>query len=359
MSATPGVAGTRLPVPLPTMPTSHSRSTSTIPDRNPSAQAGFAAVNFDGTLDRSTDYNSTGTWVAVGHTTHSGQYLVTFGNLAFPGGDAQVSAVDGGYACVVVGWGESGSDLEVGVTCYNWSGIATDAAFYVLVTQPHSRPAGVLDYDWVNRASGTLSGVFQYNSSHRRNSVRHLGTGRYVVTMPGPGVSGANKGTVKVSPYGSGPGNCQVASWHTTSAGQQIGVACFAVGGAPMDREFTIVYARGNNLMGQNGKEDANALAVGPKSLYQPAVQFDSKRGARVSVVHLDKGIYEVLFIGSTPTHHFSGGSGNIQITAVGAAPRYCGIALGPSHNPLGIVSCFSATGHLADTGFVAQLVFN
>jgi hypothetical protein len=249
----------------------------------------------------------------------------------------------------------------VNVDCYDLSGTLSDENFSVLATQPNARPhapAGVFDYDWVHN-SHVLVGIYQYNSSRRKNSVRHPATGRYLVSMPGPGVAGASKGTVKVTAYGPGPGACQVVSWRTVSTGEQIGVACFGPGGIPGNRDFTIAYARGNNLMGQNGKETANALAAGSRTLYQPAVQFDSKAGARVSVLHLDRGIYEVIFVGTNPTGHFLGGLGDAQVTAVGSTSRHCGIALAPSHTPIAIVTCLDGHGHQVNTAFTAQVVFN
>lgn len=357
-TAAPGLAGTRRPVPLPAMPTSHSRSVSTVPDRSPSAMAGFAAVSSGGTVDHFTSYNSAGGAVAVSHPS-TGLYNVFFDNLAFPGGDVQVSDLDGVGTCAVNSWGESGPNLVATVNCYNATGAASDEAFDVLVTQPHGRPAGVLDYDWVYHNNGNLVGGYQYNSAHRTNSVKNPSTGLYIVTMPGVPVSGASKGTVKVSAYGPGAGSCQVVTSRTTRIGEQIEVACFTASGVRQDRDFTVAYARGNNLMGQNGKLDANATAAGARALYQPAVQFDSKAGARVSVAHLDRGVYELLFVGTTPTHHFSGGFGDLQITTVGSAFRKCGIALIPTHTPFALLACVNASGSPVNTSFIVQLVFN
>jgi hypothetical protein len=333
----------------------------TVPDASPSARAGFAAVEFN-SLNHSTSYNSSGGAIGVTHSS-AGLYTVTFfGQSGFVGGDVQVSTLSPVGTCSVDSWGVSAGDLNIGVDCYNLSGALNDEDFSVLATQPLAAPhapAGVLDYDWVYTSHGVLTGIYQFNSSHRRNSVRHLGTGRYLVSMPGPGTVGATKGTVKVTAYGAGPGGCQVVSWRTVSTGELVGVACFGLGGVPGDRDFTIAYARGNNLMGQNGKETANALAVGTRTLYQPTVQFDSRPGARVSVLHLDRGIYEVIYVGTNPTGHFNGGLGDAQLTAVGTTYRHCGIALAPSHTPIAIVTCLDGHGNRVNTAFTAQVVFN
>lgn len=40
--------------------------------------------------------------------------------------------------------------------------------------------------------SATLTGSYEYNSSHKKNSVTHLGTGRYVVLFPGRASAGVH-----------------------------------------------------------------------------------------------------------------------------------------------------------------------
>jgi len=347
------------PVPwLPGPPTSNTHSIRTVPDRSPSALAGFAAVTFSGTLaSPGTTYDSAGGAV-VASPTGTGTYEVLFNGISVPGGDVQVTAVTG--TCTVEGWSGSPAAEAVFIDCFNLAGVPANESFDVLVTQPHTAPNGFLAYDWnyILSGSGRLVGVYQYNSLHHTNSVRHLSTGHYLITMPGPGLRGASRGTVKVSSYGISGGNCLLASAITTRAGEKIYVDCFDVSGAPQDRRFTVVYARGNNLMGQNGKVDANATANGAAPLYQPRMQFDSKPHARITVVHLDRGLYEVFFIGSNTTRHL-GGLGNLEVTPLGSAPRYCFAGLFPTHNPGAAVQCVTPAGAPANTAFTIQLVIN
>jgi len=354
-AAVPASAGT-IPVNLPRLPgASHARFTPTVPAKSPSALAGFVLWNSG--ISHQTTYNTTGGVVSVtpGST---GQYQVDFRLLGFPGGDVQISALNG--TCAVVDWFPSSPDLIVNVACYDATGAPASESFYLTVTQPKAGVRGVVDYDWNYRATGhgQLTGVYQYNSSHRTNSITHQGTGQYIVTMPGPAVRGANTGTVKVSAYGAGGGNCLLAGWRSTGTGQQISIDCFSAGGARQDRRFTVEYVRGNNLMGVNGKIDANALANGSAALYQPRTQFDSNRRARVSIVHLDRGLYEVLLVGSNPTGHFSGGLGNLQITAAGTSYRTCGFTILPTHTPFALVGC-SRLGTAINTSFTVQWVVN
>lgn len=346
-----GVVAVKLPRPL-AGPTRLERAISARAD---SATAGFAYVNPDGLLLAGAFYDSAGGAVSANHV-GTGQYEVTFGKLGFVGGDVQLTSLTG-LTCTVGFWGPSGRDLQVSVDCYNQFSAPVDSGFQVLVTRAHSRPDGVLDYDWVFKGIGNLTGSFQYNSSHKTNSVRHPATGEYVVTMPGPGRTGASQGTVKVSPYGAGGGGCEVANWRTTRAGEQITVRCFAAGGAAQNRRFDIVYARSNNLMGQNGQVTANALANGSTVMYQPKVQFDSHRGARVTILHLDRGFYEAIFIGSNTTANANGGSGNLQVTAVSSSPKICSVQPVHSHTPVAFISCEGANLDSTNTAFTIQWV--
>lgn len=339
--------------------TESARSVQAVPAKTSSATAGFAYVVSEGLLLAGADYNSTGGAVAASHV-GTGQYEVVFSNLGFAGGDAQVTSLQG-IPCVVVSWFPSGADLNVFVNCYARLVGLVDAGFEVLVTRPKTRPAGTFDYDWVNKASGKLTGVYQYNSSHKVNSVRHPATGEYVVTMPGPGPTGASKGTVMVSAYGAAGGSCQVARWLTTKTGEQITVHCYNGIGAPRNRKFDIIYARGTNLMGQNGETTANAFADSGRVMYQPKVQFDSRRGARVTILHLDRGFYEAVFIGSTPNNGPNGGRGNIQVTPVSDAARTCEIQPTFAHVTTVFIACSNVNqnSRLADTPFTIHFVLN
>jgi len=285
---------------------------------------------------------------------------VTFHGIGITGGDVQVTATDPSSTCAVDSWGV-GADLTATVDCYDAAGAAHNEDFSILVTQPRlslPTPAGMIAYDWVYTGSGNLTGAYQFNSAHKTNSVTHPTIGQYVVTMPGASISAAGTGTVKVSAYGAGAGSCQIIATRTVTAGEQIAVGCFNAAGVPTNRDFTVLYAQGNNLMGQNGLVDANATANGIPTLYQPSMQFDSQTGARVTVVHLDRGFYEVIFVGTLPTHHPSGGLGDLQITPVGTTYTRCGGGVITTHEPWALVSC-SSPGGPVNTAFTVQLVFN
>jgi hypothetical protein len=370
-----------------------------------SARAGF--VHWDGGTDQTTTYNSTGGAVNFIRFA-AGSYVVSFAGFGSAGADAQVSTPVTNATCSVAfvtlgivssrveksraaSEGDSSaasgaalsaasegasraasgaaspaaSDQDFGVQCYDATGTQVDEPFDLLVTRPPRKPSGVLDFDWVYKgALGSLNAnpkarPFQYNSSGKVNSVSHPGTGKYVVTMPGSSGAGNNHGTVKVSPYGPGGGSCQVGNWTATRTAQKITVLCFDHSGIPQDRQFTVSYARGNNLMGRNGLTDANASvrSGGANPVSQPAIQFDSRPNAKVTVVHTDHGQYVVLFAGSIPTGQPNGGNGHIQITPVGTSYHRCGYSIIPSHTPELDVSCTGPTGPLADSAFTVQWV--
>ena len=342
----------------------------------PAATAPSAAAytHVDGGTDTFTSYSSTGQGVLATQVS-DGVFVFTFPGISFPGpagaGNVQltgpITQATPGATCSVQPWGPASATdptLQVTVDCFDPAGNpAVPDPFDLLITQPLAKPAGVLDYAYV--PPGPLSQVtgafksWQFNSSGKVNSVTHPSTGVYAVTMPGSGSAGNNQGTVKVSLTGSAPGSCQLGSWTATTTAQKITVRCFDQAGTLKDLPFTVAYARGNNLMGRGGLEDANAtvLGGGPSPVYQPAVQFDSEKGARITAAHVDPGKYLVFLAGSVPTRTADGGLGHIQITPINAFDRHCGYDLRSTLTPKLTVTCTNAAGDPRDSSFTVQWV--
>ena len=340
---------------------------------SPAASAGAAGfVHWEPGTDATTTYNSTGGDVNVQQLV-PGEDDVSFSGIEGNGGDAQVSTPITNASCSVEFIVASTLSGRAGqhapafhsflVQCYDQSGTQTEEPFDLLVTHAPSHPMGVLDYAFVYKgAHGSLSAnrqfrPFQFNSAHKTNSVAHPSTGVYVVTMPGSGSAGSARGTVSVSPVGAGAGNCQIETWTATKTAQKITVVCSTQDGGLRNRQFTVAYARGNNLMGRGGLTDANAAAKPGGAVYQPATQFDSKHGARITVVHTNRGQYVVLFGGSSPSGNPNGGNGHIQVTAAGPRLRHCGYTIMPTHTPELDVNCAGPGGTLADSAFTVQWV--
>jgi hypothetical protein len=327
----------------------------------PAAHSAVAAYAWwDGlSLDSYYDYNSTGGTISV-TTGSTGQYTVDFGGMGSISTHAivQVSSYEGATVCAVSGWSADGSALQAFVDCYDQvTGAAHVGKFNLMVTHVSAAPHGTFDfsYVWRDASSGKLTGNYQYNSAHKANSVKHLGIGRYAVTFPGPRSSGTS-GSVKVTPFGAGAGDCELAGWHGSAIGEVISVNCFTVAHAPQNREFMVTYAATNNLMGQNGFTDASAYATKTAALYQPAIQYGSAHGARVSVVHYSTGSYEVLPVGSGGD--FADWGGDVQVNAVGTNGAHCvsngwASELTPSVD----VSCYGRHGSLANSPFTVEWV--
>lgn len=299
------------------------RSAAAVSKAVPSALAGFTESN--GSSNE--NYDSAG-----GHVTFTrnstGDYTVTFGKLGgITSGHAEITSNNDNDTCTVKSWAPSGTDLNVNVLCYDLGGILDDSNFSLMVTQPRHTARGLIAFDRIQNGakSQPLTGKYQYNSAGRRNSVRHLSTGRYQVTMPGAGKN-TGKGTVKVSAFGAGGGDCQLSGWSGVKGAIVSQVDCYSPSGARQNRKFDIEFVRNNNLLGINSLVTANAFATRPAaSLYQPSIQYDSRPHARVSVSTLFTGEYLVLFVGSNgnPGKH-NGGGGNVQVSAVSSKYVHC-----------------------------------
>lgn len=184
--------------------------------------------------------------------------------------------------------------------------------------------------------------------------MKHLGTGRYEVTFTGKART-TNTGTVKVSPYEFGDGNCQ-ASWHGGSTATTVHVDCFGYRGHRQNREFLLVYARNHNILGRSGLTTASASASKPKTkTYYPSPQYDSRSGARVGVVRLSAGQYRVHFKGSGgPTGPVIGG--DVQVTTTGSTYARCTpYSYSQGSNPSALITCCDALGGAVNASFSVQ----
>lgn len=321
----------------------------------PSALAGF----FNSNGGTGSSYNSSGGSVVWSSSGVGLNHLVFTGLGGITGGNVEVSS-ESEDTCTVDGWGPSSGNLTVDVYCYSYAGVLQNADFSVTVTQPTSPPHGALAYDWIasKAKSYSLSGQYQYNSANHANSVTHLGIGQYKINMPGVGTLGTS-GTVKVSAYNSGAGDCQLKSWGGTSTGEAIFVNCYSATGTPQNRQFVVSYARGNNVMGQDSLTDANALADQPaSSAYIPHTQFDSHAGATVSMSQFEEPhVWLVIFaaVGGHPSNT-NGGAGNVQVTPQNGSYTHCFMFESSSgFSPEAAVACLNNSGHIVSSKYTVQ----
>ncbi len=331
-----------------------------------SAIAGYARVQFlngviGPTINPSLAYNSLSSDAADTVSVISlgtGQDAVTFVGMGSIAGKSvvQVSSDEPTDNCAIGTWFAQGKDLQANVDCFDLGGAAQDAGFSLIVTHPSSSPHGTFDYSLNTRAntSGKLTS-FQFNSAHKANSIRHLGTGKYQLTLGGPKTTGTH-GVVKLSAYGDTPGDCELAGWKGSGTGVLVKVNCYAVGNVPTDRDFVVTYATANSVMGINGQVVANALANGKAGGYEPSVQFDSVKGARVTVIHLQTGIYEVFPAGSEG--NAAKFAGNAQVNAVGSLGQHCSVdGWVQQLTPQIDIECRDAHGNSSDSAFTAEWV--
>jgi hypothetical protein len=305
-------------------------------------------------------YSTSGGAVSVAaNTPLAGVYQVSFDGLQSINetGDVQVSSYDTTDTCPVIGWGAVGSAEVIDVSCYKPDGTLDTSSqlFDVTITQPHSKPTGVFDYSWVDfdTHSSNLTGVGQYNSSHKTNRVKHLGKGRYQVTFPGPKSSGVH-GTAEVTPFGAGGGNCALAGWSGSKSGEVVDVNCFSASGSRQNRKFDVLYASTNNVLGLNRDVDANALFSGRSGITAPTEHYYSTRGAEAVAEESSTGFWEAALPGSGGEYPFLGG--DVQVNAVSTHDYHCDVEfwdqeLIPEVN----VECINAAGHPVNTPYVMQ----
>ena len=288
----------------------------------------------------------------------AGDYSVQFANLTgiAKSGLAQVTTFGSSADCDASVPVVLDDNLGVGVNCFSPTGAPEDTDFSLLVTHANGRVNGTFDYSYVFpfTKSGTLS-TDQFNSAGKKNSVRHLGPGRYVVSLGGPKSTGT-RGIVKVSLVGGAPGECQLGNWAGTANGAAVNVDCYGLAHALGDRPFNVTYATANSLMGINNQVVANAFANSKAAVYQPADQYDSTRGAKVTVVHYRTGSYEVLVAGSAGNIAKFGG--DVQVSAVGSTGKHCVVESWQQQlTPAIRIGCFDSHGSDADSPFTVQWV--
>jgi hypothetical protein len=301
-------------------------------------------------------YDSTGRAATI-EGDGTGSYFAIFPGLQdIKDEHVDVSTYAAGAACLLEGTQALTSALFISIDCYSAAGALANGAFDVAVTHPTRSPAGVFDYDLVPAArSGKLTGAGQYNSAGKTNTVEHLSTGKYQVTMPGQESKGV-AGVAQVTDIDhGGVGRCELAGWQGTKTGEVVDVDCFSLTGARQNRSFSVGYIRNGNLLGLDGITSAIAYANRPAAtVYQPADQHDSARGASVVVIRLSKGNYLVMPAGSSGPAKTNGG--NVAVNAVGSSGNRCYVGGWSQANPPQVnITCVNGHGKNADSAFTVE----
>jgi hypothetical protein len=174
-------------------------------------------------------------------------------------GAAEITAVGtDGTHCKSVGWGTSGTDATVNVSCYNAAGTPTDSAFYLNFmghtdVQAHNYGAHALA-DQPSVASYTPSSTWSYNTGVAcgtlgTNTAKRTATGVYLLDHSQLLVGNA---AIHVTAIGSDPNYCKVAgwSWLSGSSATEVSINCFNSSGVPADTQYEETYMSSSSRTG-------------------------------------------------------------------------------------------------------------
>lgn len=322
----------------------------------PAAVAGYISV-YQGAEVPYYDYDSAAGQVAMKQL-GTGQYRISFGGMGglATSAIAQASTFGSPAICVVGDLAASAGRLQAVVSCFGaTSGQHVNSGFDVIITRATRSAHGRFDYAFDGKPafSGTLTSR-EFNSAGKKNTVRHLGTGRYRVTFGGQAAAGTS-GTVKVTAYGTSAGFCDPVSWTGSAAGEVVTVDCFGARYAPQNKKFMVSYAASGSLLGLGGQTVANVLADGSTASYQPPVQYDSAAGAAVTVTRRYAGGYQLMLTGSEGDNTWGG---DVEVDAVGSAGLHCEIpGWTEQATPVVNIFCYNSHGVLTDSPFTVQWV--
>jgi serine protease len=305
-------------------------------------------------------YNSRGSVNSICRT-GVGTYLVHFADLASSGGNVQVSAYGSAAShCKVGYWVPSGTEEQVAVYCFSFSGAAQDSYFTTSFTAGGGS-ANTIAFAWANQpstASYTPSSTYQYNNrGGGLATITRSGVGSYTVSFPdsfGPAAAGG----VKVTAYGSTSGECNVTFWGPSGSNELVGVQCHNSAGSASDEYFSLVYVNGMNILGDNLTADAYAWANQPSTAsYTPALAYQRSTtiasSGTVTITRAAAGTYDVFL----PFQDQGLDGGHVEVTAYGSGTNRCqvGYWYGTTGGRDTRIYCFSNTGVLTDSYFAVQ----
>jgi hypothetical protein len=290
--------------------------------------------------------------------TGPGSYVVTFPGLARSRNAGTVNVTAYGELrttyCNNAGWGANASGgVDVVVLCTDTNGNAADAQFNATYAVPQAK--GKLGYLWADQPTAgfyTPNLHAQFNSTGGVNTVNRVGTGSYIVRLPG---LGAAAGTVKVTSFGAIPNRCKVAWWAPEGLDQKVAVFCYSATGLAADSLFTLTYANARNLLG-SGRDYGYAWADRPATAsYLPAAQYArSKPSGPIVITRTGTGRYVVEFNGVG-----TGVVSDVQVTSYGSGASECRVIkwLSNGVGQAATVGCYEGDGSAADAYFTIQYV--
>jgi hypothetical protein len=313
-----------------------------VPDRFAFVLYSGGAVVGSGTTPAATTVGVIGT----------GQYKINFVGAARDGGVVHVTAINTApHWCQVNGFGPSGSDEVVTISCHKVGGAPDFTDFSAIFSASSGPASGGGAFGYVNSSpSGAL--FSQYNSAGSVNTVTHTTTGQWDVkfaslSTPGP-IDGSLQATA-VSPP-TVPARCKVLGWSSNSAGQIAQVTCYDAAGALADSQFTLTYQYQRSLYGGAippkyfgylwNKPVGGPVATNYNSILGPGGNTLSP--GTLSLVTFPK-------IGALPD--------DIQVTGSGPGSDFCGLNFAWTHSGSDTivrdVNCFTNGGAPSAAGFL------
>ncbi|MFN8579916.1 MAG: hypothetical protein U0163_02925 [Gemmatimonadaceae bacterium] len=322
------------------------------------AQTASPPLNTPYAPDAQRNYNGLGLTNTVTKT-NAGEYLVTLGGMA-KGATGKETLIVTAYAqtklrCVVFGWGDRGTDLEVVVNCVDWAGVPTDSRFSLLMVGENSL-AGNLAFAWASDPTSLnypAPPMYAWNPSGNPMTLFHSSTqtGAYSARL---GVSSAGPETYLVSAYGSTDTQCAIGFWNAGFG--SVTTNCFDHAGVPADGLYTVLHLD----QGRPGKRFGFALANQQSSPtpYAPDPAFSASTGGAITITRTQKGVYTVDFTGlqkpvATRTE-------NVQVSAMntGFACTVPAWPKTPSGTGLRVwVVCRNGAGAVADSYFTVVVL--
>lgn len=282
-----------------------------------------------------------------------GRYEVVFPGQAAAGGVVHVTAINNApHWCQVDGFGAFGADERVRISCYRVGGALDPSSFSAIFSSSSGPAAGAGRFGYVHsQPSGAL--ISQYNSAGAGNTVTPGGIGQWLVKFPGLATPGPMDGSLQataVSPQI--PARCKVSGWSSSLSGQQVKVACFGAGGAPLDTQFTLTYQYQRSLYGAVAPPKYFGYLWNTPPLGPPSTNFNSQVGSGVNTIAssgLGLSLVQFPKLAAPPD--------NVEVTAAGGGSEFCGLSWAWTYSGTDLivrnVNCFTNAGAPIDTGFL------